>query len=51
MTYEIRFESQYDSGTVMITANSKKSALRQFAARYDGTDVPSHWVVSCWSRS
>jgi len=51
MTYEIRFESANDSGTVMINANTKKSALRQFAARYDGSDVPSHWVVGCWSRS
>jgi len=51
MNYEIRFESSTDSGTVMIVANTKKSALRQFAARYEGSDVPSHWVVGVWSRS
>ena len=51
MTYEIRYESATDSGTVMIAANTKKSALRQVAARYDASSVPSHWVVGCWSRS
>jgi len=51
MLYEIRFESATDSGTVLIAANTNKSALRQFADRYEGSDVPSHWVVGCWSRS
>ena len=53
MIYEIRFECSAESGTVMIAATTKKSALQQFADRYKDLDldIPSHWVVGCWSRS
>lgn len=48
--YEISFESEKESGSVLIYARTDAEARKKFRSRYHGR-IPTFWISAMWSLS
>lgn len=49
--YEISFESEKESGSVLIYARTDAEARKKFRSRYQDGRVPTFWISAMWSLS